>query len=118
MSELRGEVGVLGGMRGGTGESADLIWGPGWDQINLRGLQIPGQREGQAPGAPLFLIRFSPGAFPTQPSLASCVSPPLPPPASVPPLSALPGVPQICSPATGTPGHRADGAPRTAAGQQ
>lgn len=103
MSELRGEVGVLGGMRGGTGESADLIWGPGWDQINLRGLQIPGQREGQAPGAPLFLIRFSPGAFPTQPSLASCVSPPLPPPASVPPPQCPSRSPPNMQPGDGDP---------------
>lgn len=85
MSDLRGEVGVLAGGGGAwwDGESADLIWGPGWDQINLRGPQAPGQREGLGSRSPTLSHLFLPRCLPP-----NCLLPPV----------CLPTCPPACLP--------------------
>lgn len=90
-------------------ESANLIWGPGWDQINLREPQTPGQRE----------VRFqTPRSFssvwplvPSHPTISCllCVSPSAPRllcPTTV-PFQESPSM----QPGDGDPGHRAGSAP-------
>lgn len=103
-------------MRWDWGVSEPETGGPGWDQINLREPQTPGQRRQALSSDARFFHLLTSWCLP-HPTIFPVSRPPSAPRLLCPHHSALPGVPQKYAVRRRGPlGARADCAPRTAAG--